>query len=162
MKRIENYHNNWKEALLNIFFVERFKALFEKYNETDYDKLESRTDKKRILSILKENGYDAKYYAGGDFEIKESYNLFTFQLLNIVKNGMITTYLNVFCGEVRINNDFHFAFIYRRLIGNMDAKTSTPKFSDYTEFEEILKELILIYEDFKKEFLRQVTENDLA
>lgn len=158
MANNREYFTIFDNSLDKINFSNRYKELSKQFNESNYDKLEKKTDKKKIMNIFKNMGYGFKYYPGGDFNLVEQINSFSFQLLFIVKRGFITNYLNVFIDDKKINKQYNFGFIYRSLVGDMNAIITTPKFIDYAEFEEIAKNIISIYEDFKIEFLRQVDE----
>ena len=46
--------------------------------------------------------------------------------------------------------------MYRHLIENMEAESTALVFKDFNELKSVLKELLLIYEDFKVEFLKQM------
>ena len=103
MEKIEKYQNILEKSLNEISFARRYKDISTKFNISEYDKLDKKTDKKKILSIFKEMGYTFKYYPGGDFDFREIRNLFSFQILFIIKHGMITNYLNVYLGDLKIN-----------------------------------------------------------
>jgi len=60
------------------------------------------------MNIFKDMGYGFKYYSGGDFDYREHVNSFSFQLLFIVKYGIITNYLNVFSDNKKINKQYNF------------------------------------------------------
>lgn len=151
-------YNNIEEkvykAFNNINFPERYKAIFKKYN--DFENMMTRMNKSQNLNVLKELGYDFKIFSPGQYyNMEEQLDELKLKLSFKINKGFITTYIYVYKVEERINiSHNNFAFLYRHLINNMNAETTAPKFKDYEELKSVLRELLLIYEDFKNEFLK--------
>jgi len=151
------------EAFKKIEFVKRYKLLSEKYNEDDYDILLSKVDKKIVLKILEDLGYNFMYSSiSKDFIYKEQIEDFSFQLNLNFKNGICSQYIGVYyLGNYIDYVSSNWAFIYRKLVDDINASITSAKFTTYEELFAISKDILLIFSDFKNVFMKQVSETDL-
>lgn len=144
------------EALNKVDFVKRYKSLSEKYNEGNYDLLLNKIDKKVVLKILKDLGYEFTYSATSkDFIYKEAKDDLSFQLNLNFKNGICSQFIGVYYkGNYVEYASPNWAFIYRHLLQDMNAPVTSAKVMSYEELTEVSKIILQIFSDFKSEFLK--------
>jgi hypothetical protein len=143
------------DSLKRISFAERFKRISENHNESNYDLLPQRVDKKQILQILKDLGYKFTYIPIERFFcFGETIDDFEFKTDIKIKSGICTIYMIVIHQGEYINHHTNLGFLYRYLIGDMSAPITAPKYRDYQEFRTIARSLMSLLEDLKEEFLR--------
>jgi len=139
------------QIFLSINFSERFKMLSEKYN--DFENRLNKVDKKEVQTILSKLNYTFKY-TEGHFVLKETFDDDYIHLALSLKGGVFSPRLTIFQDRAfwKISSG-NFVSIYRSLKQNINAQIMMPIFSTYEEFEQIAKEVLGIYEDFKQEFI---------
>ena len=146
----------------NIDFVNKYQTVMNRYNHSINDIL-SKMDKTIIKKLFKEAGYEFKISSPGQFfEFFESFNVIKLKVSIKVSGGMIVVYVYIYINNEVVKIDYtNFAFIYRILKNNMEEITNAPNFINYDELLFLLKDVMIIYEDFKKEFLIQMKSNNL-
>lgn len=150
---MEEIKNSYYESFRKINFIERFERIRESFN--DFDNRMTKLDNKEVKRIFNEQGYNVKVFSPGqDFYYEEFFGDFKLHFEITKKGGIIQNRIDVyFKGEVPEKLDTNFYFLYRVLIKNMNLEISTPIcYSCIEDFEQILKEYLSIYEDFKQEF----------
>lgn len=145
-----------EESFKAIRIVDRYVKLSENHN--DFNNLMKRMDKRANLDVLKKLGYTFKIFTPGQhYNFEESFKHYKIVFSCQISGGIIAPYIYVYANGHQIPFKYpHFGFISRFLMGNMEAKITASVFGDLEEFEEIMKELLSIYEDFKTEFLKRV------
>lgn len=136
-----------KEALEKINFINRYRAISEKYRSDEkfvYDNNE-------ILSVLEELGYPSKYDKKENFfQFSQKISMYQFKFNFSFKYCLVEFIWEVWRdGDIQLGDPWA---MLRRLM-NVDEAIKPPKFSNYDELREILKEAFQMYEDFKKELL---------
>jgi len=144
------------EIFENIQFCARYKELSDttRKSKERFEKVE----KQRVLEILNGLGVKAKYVSKGQF----------FKIEDVVNNWHLNLHLSIKYGVVEVilggkNNDTNFIFggpaslIYESIEYQKGIKSDSyikdPSFGSYIILEEVLKEIVSIYEDMKKEIL---------
>jgi len=149
-----DYQSTIKKIFLNIGFVERYKTLSAKFNESNFDLLLKKIDSKSVLSVFEQLGYKAKYFSlEKDYVITGiSSNNLVIQLNFNLKNGILNNYLWVLMGEDKksLFPESNFSFIYRYLVNDPQGKITKPTFKNLEEFKTIIGEILSMYEDFKQ------------
>lgn len=145
-----------KHIYQNINLIERYNKLAIKFN--DWDNRIIKVDKNRILQILKNYHYPFKYL-DKDFYFTEKVHDFVFHIALQVKGGVGNVVINV-----KKDNefyDFQSGNIGRvnKLILGLETG-SLILYSNYDQLSEIIESFLLIYEDFKAEFLKQVEQEN--
>ncbi|MCM3329106.1 hypothetical protein M3641_20705 [Bacillus cereus] len=141
-----------KEVLEKINFVERYKALSEKFSnsETTFENYEN----EKVFEVFETLGYKARYNKKADFFIvgevknKDSY---AFRFNISLKYGVAELIWEA-ChnGEVRAGDPWG---IFIRLLSNDMGKVPVLYFHSYDELKEILKIVFEMYEDFKRKLI---------
>lgn len=148
----------------NIDFINKFKVGFLKYN-FPLDSIMKRMDKRENLKILKELGYNFTIFSPGQhYNYTEEFGNIKLILSCQISGGIITEYINIYYDGEKIDSNYcraNLTFVYRHLVGDMNALTNAFKFRNFEDFKNAMSDIILIYEDFKKEFLKQMQENSL-
>lgn len=156
------YEDLYYKSFTNINFIEKYKNIMSAHNH-DIDKMLSRMDKSIIKKTFKEIGYDFKISSPGQFYVfHETYGNCSFKISFQISGGIIATYVYIYKGDNYINIDNNkLGFLYRHLLNNMNLQINNPSFLDYNELKTILIKILKIYEDFKKEFLKLMKEENL-
>ena len=145
-----------KKIFENIDFVNRYQKICEKHN--DFDKRMRSSTKQLQKEVLDKFGYKNKYISNGSFyQIKEEYDEFSFQLHFVLKGGIVETLLFSKKNNKTIEPQGRIDFFPEDLDIPFERLKcgALPKYSSEKELEEILKEIFGIYEDLKKEFVKQ-------
>ncbi|EGV42796.1 hypothetical protein BZARG_2804 [Bizionia argentinensis JUB59] len=140
----------------NINFYDRYKSLSEKTRKND-ERLD-KTQKKVVLTILKELGYESKFVSKGQFyRIVDTINDLDFNLHLCLKYGLVEVILG--CKNNSLNLMFGGpasliceSIEYSKGIKS-DELVKKPSFDTYEILKEIFKEIISLYEDMKEETL---------
>ncbi|MDZ7898862.1 MAG: hypothetical protein U5N85_12685 [Arcicella sp.] len=136
----------------NINFISRYKKLYAKYN--NWDNRISKIDKKEVSSILETYNYPFKY-VDSTYYCKESIESYTFHIAIQVKGGIPILTFNIEKDNVFYPLTGHNLTRAYKLLLNLETALIVT-FIDYEQLNEIMKEYLRIYEDFKIEFLNQV------
>lgn len=146
-----------KMALKNISFEDRYRSLSARY-ETNPDGIEDRLesyDKDKVEEILNSIGYPAKFdkrekfFKLGVEDNSPDYKIW----FNISVELGMTEFIWVvyYKNELQLGSPWS---IYSRLLNPSGQRIKKPVYRSYEELEEILKEAILMYEDFKRELIK--------
>lgn len=160
MKEIKELYN---ESFRKINFVERFERIREKYG--DFENRMTKLDNKEVKRIFTEQGYKVKIFSPGqDFYFEDFFGDFKFHFEITKKGGIIQCRIDVyFKGEIPEKMHTNLYFIYRVLLENMNLEIAPPIcYKNIDDFEDILKELLSIYKDFKYGFLKYLESAKLA
>jgi hypothetical protein len=141
-----------KKALVKIDFLVRYKSLYLRHSKDDFF---TNTDISKVLEIIKVCGYeDVKYFKSESFFSVEDFKKSKIGVgLNLsVKYGLVELILNVKIHDKIDGGPFGFII---NLLGS-EERIEDPRFSTYEELREILNEAFVIYEDFKKELIKNL------
>ncbi|PGU80849.1 hypothetical protein [Bacillus cereus] len=141
-----------KEVLEKINFVERYKALSEKFSnsENTFENYEN----EKVFEVFEALGYKARYNKKADFFIvgevknKDSY---AFRFNISLKYGVAELIWEAWHNdEVRVGDPWD---VFIRLLSNDMGKVPVLYFHSYDELKEIMKIAFEMYEDFKRELI---------
>lgn len=141
-----------KEVLEKINFVERYKALSEKFSnsENTFENYEN----VKVFEVFETLGYKARYNKKADFFIvgevknKDSY---AFRFNISLKYGVAELIWEAWHNdEVRVGDPWD---VFIRLLSNDMGKVPVLYFHSYDELKEIMKIAFEMYEDFKRELI---------
>ncbi|BCA33717.1 hypothetical protein CN520_21470 [Bacillus cereus] len=141
-----------KEVLEKINFVERYKALSEKFSnsENTFENYEN----EKVFEVFETLGYKARYNKKADFFIvgevknKDSY---AFRFNISLKYGVAELIWEAWHNdEVRVGDPWD---VFIRLLSNDMGKVPMLYFHSYDELKEIMKIAFEMYEDFKRELI---------
>ncbi|KAB2424563.1 MULTISPECIES: hypothetical protein [Bacillus cereus group] len=141
-----------KEVLEKINFVERYKALSEKFSnsENTFENYEN----EKVFEVFETLGYKARYNKKADFFIvcevknKDSY---AFRFNISLKYGVAELIWEAWHNdEVRVGDPWD---VFIRLLSNDMGKVPVLYFHSYDELKEIMKIAFEMYEDFKRELI---------
>lgn len=145
------------EAFRKINFSKRFKQIVNEFN--NFESNLYKTNKKEVLKLLNNLGFNFTFCDGAYINI-EQFDSIKFQItLNIKGNVLCTLYI-WYKGELINLVSGHFTFVRNKL--ESIEEFIAPNFSNYEDLEKILSALLSIYEDFKREFLKQVNEQQIV
>lgn len=152
------------KAYINIDFNNKIKSNSLKYDFPS-DEIMKKMDKKENLKILKELGYEFKVFTPGQYyNYEEVFGNIKLVLSCQIGGGIITEYIYVYIDNEKIDVNLlrsNLAFVYRYLLNNSDAEISACTFRNFDDFRDAMGDIIGIYEDFKKEFLKLMEEHNL-
>ncbi|MCR6785327.1 MULTISPECIES: hypothetical protein [Bacillus cereus group] len=141
-----------KEVLEKINFVERYKALSEKFSNSE-NTFENYKNEK-VFEVFETLGYKARYNKKADFFIvgevknKDSY---AFRFNISLKYGVAELIWEAWHNdEVRVGDPWD---VFIRLLSNDMGKVPVLYFHSYDELKEIMKIAFEMYEDFKRELI---------
>ncbi|AXP81952.1 hypothetical protein CJ739_2887 [Mariniflexile rhizosphaerae] len=145
-----------KQIFEKINFVNRYQSICEKHNDFDNRMRDSTMQLQK--GVLDEFGYKYKYISNGSFyQIKDTHNNLSFFLHIVLKGGVVEPLLYIDFLEKTIEPQGRIDFFPEDLgIPFERLKYGLPKYSSKEELNEILKEIFSIYEDLKKEFIKQL------
>ncbi|PFW06121.1 hypothetical protein [Bacillus cereus] len=141
-----------KEVLEKINFVERYKALSEKFSnsENTFENYEN----EKVFEVFETLGYKARYNKKADFFIvgevknKDSY---AFRFNISLKYGVAELIWEAWHNdEVRVGDPWD---VFIRLLSNDMGKVPMLYFHSYDELKKIMKIAFEMYEDFKRELI---------
>lgn len=144
-----------KTAFEKINFVCRYQKICESHS--DFENSMSKTNKKLTSSALDLFKYNYKYFSNGSFyQIKEEKDDITFQLHLVLKGGIVESLMYIYIKGEFMEPNGRLDFLPEDLGIHYDRiKYGLPKYCSKQELNEILSDLFSIYEDFKKEFIKQ-------
>ena len=152
------------QAYRNIDFVNKLKKISLKY-DFPLDDLMKRMDKKENLKILKELGYNFKIFTPGQhYNYEEVFGNIKLIFSCQISGGIITEYIYIYLDGTKIEGNLlksNLAFVFRNLLNNKEAEITACTFRNFNDFRDAMSDIISIYEDFKKEFLKLLKENNL-
>jgi hypothetical protein len=141
----------------NIDFVKRYEVLSSSFQFEE--RLNYTNDE--VLSLIAKLGYKAKYLKNNNFfKIEDKINGVKYYLNICLKYSNA----ELIIGAAEIEKDQYitgsvFGGLYRDIKFaegiDLEENIKKPKFRNYEDLREILKEAFLIYEDFKQELLKQ-------
>lgn len=141
--------------LTDINFCERYKLLS---NKNQYADNNNTIEQETVLNLIKSFGYEAKFNKSESFyKIVQKQNEFKFQFNISLKYGNIELIWGVWHKENILEDACGPWGVIYKLVLNSDERPLMPKFRNYEDLAEILKEAFSIYEDFKIELLKQET-----
>lgn len=142
-----------EKALIEIDFVKRYESISKEYSlerrDSQYSE-ELKTDKKEVIKLLNEFGYDAKYYSSEKY-YKIDYGIieeFTFGVHMLLPHGkmelvwIVEKEDELLLGEPWIE--------YSRELIDIDYIIKAPFFGSYDDLKHILEYTFQMYEDFKE------------
>ncbi len=143
--------NSYKE----INFVQKADKIFR---FTDLNNRLTAFEKERILSCFKNLGYVFKMKSTKEFVNKQSIGMVEFTMSFNVNNGVILPYLYVYSNGERVPYDYpSFVFTYKYLKGDFETSMEPATvYTNYEEFEIIVKEVIDVYMEFRNVFLAKL------
>lgn len=152
------------QAYRNIDFINKLKKISLKY-DFPLDNLMKRMDKKENLKILNELGYKFKIFTPGQhYNYEEVFGNIKLILSCQISGGIITEYIYIYVDGTKIEGTLlksNLSFVYRYLLNNREAEITACTFRNFDDFRDAMGDIISIYEDFKKEFLKLMEENNL-
>lgn len=153
------------KAFRNINFIRRLKDGSLKFDFPSSE-IMKRMDKKENLRILKELGYSFKIFTPGQYyDFEEVIGNVKLILSSQISGGIITNYIYIYINDIKIDHKFKFeenlGFVYRYLMDDMNAEITAYTFRNFDDFRNAMADIISIYEDFKKEFLKLMKEENL-
>ncbi|EEK60022.1 MULTISPECIES: hypothetical protein [Bacillus] len=141
-----------KEVLEKINFVERYKALSERFSnsENTFENYEN----EKVFEVFETLGYKARYnkkagfFIVGEVKNKDSY---AFRFNISLKYGVAELIWEAWHNdEVRVGDPWD---VFIRLLSNDMGKVPVLYFHSYDELKEIMKIAFEMYEDFKRELI---------
>jgi hypothetical protein len=148
----------------SIDFVNRLKNNSLKY-DFPLDDIMKKMDKKENLKILKELGYNFKLLSPGQYyNYEEEFENIKLILSCQISGGIIADYIYIYIDGTKIEGNLlksNLAFVYRHLMNDKEAIINACKFRNFEDFRNAMSDIINIYEDFKREFLKLLLENNL-
>lgn len=147
-------HPILKHILEKISFLDRYKALREKFPWTD-ESFEGYSNVE-VLRIIETFGYEVKYdKRDGFFGIKESMGRYDFRFNISCKYGVVELIWDIVKEGERLTLGGPWGLIGDLLLGEQ-CNVKKPAFRNYDDLKEILKEAFSMYEDFKRESVKQL------
>ncbi|MGZ9677796.1 hypothetical protein [Bacillus cereus] len=141
-----------KEVLEKINFVERYKALSERFSnsENTFENYEN----EKVFEVFETLGYKARYnkkagfFIVGEVKNKDSY---AFRFNISLKYGVAELIWEAWHNdEVRVGDPWD---VFIRSLSNDMGKVPVLYFHSYDELKEIMKIAFEMYEDFKRELI---------
>lgn len=146
-----------KEKYDTIDLFERFKSLSNAY-KTDFP-LESYS-KDKVLGLFENSSYEFKFDENeAFFTLKSLEDNYEFRFNMVLKYGIVETIF--WAKNVKSNEQYGgpLSRLIKLIQKSNDVKDieriGYPRYSSYDELKKIVIELLEIYEDFKKEFLKE-------
>jgi hypothetical protein len=142
-----------KIILSDIDFANRYKELSEQYRfEKHFENFQIEEAKK----IIRDLGYVAQYNKSEQFyKIIEKKNSFKFQFNISLKNGIVELIWATWLDGILLRGVGGPWGMIARFITDTDERIKLPVFRNYDDLREILIKAFSIYEDFKRELLKQ-------
>jgi hypothetical protein len=127
------------------------KSLCERHS--DFKNRLKEYDRNRIVDFYEQGGLKVSFVKGeGFFKVLETIGEFRVQFNTIPENGFLQFVLDIKKGNTKYNLSWGvWEAITRELL---KVEAGKPSFTSYEERQEILKEALSIYEDFKQELLK--------
>jgi len=140
----------------HINFTERYMLICEKY--ADYNNRMKGNGVYLCETIFNKLGVEFKYLKKDRFfKLEDNINAYKFNLHLDLRNGIVEALLYIENGNHNYKPDGRFDFIPEEIGEKFDReKYNLPKYTNAQELENILKEILSIYEDLKIEFLERL------
>jgi len=136
--------------LEKISFVKKYTSICENYN--DFENRLRGNNIELYESVFKQLNYKYKYFKRESFyRVSITENNFYFELNLVLKDGLVEAILNI-----KFKNQYFFPngrldFIPKKMKKDFDRKKfNLPKYSSKEDLQQILKSILLIYEDIQK------------
>ncbi len=145
-----------KEIFEKIDFVNRYQNICKNYN--DFENRMRDSTKQLQKEILDTFNYKYKYISNGSFyQIKEEFDNLLFNLHLVLKGGQVESLIYIYKNRQTLEPNGRLDFLPEDLGITYDRLKygALPKYSSEKELKEILKDLFLIYEDIKTEFIER-------
>src|SRR5690606_4862893 len=114
----------------------------------------------KILSSFRNLGYNnfVVKKPGKEFIYRESNGPIEFVISFNINGGIVLPYLYVYVEGEKVPYEYpSFVFTYKYLINDFNSSLNpSTVYTSYSDFEEIVKEVMNLYEDFKENFLRKI------
>jgi hypothetical protein len=144
-------HKSLVPILQNINFASRYSELCKRHS--NFDKSLEEYDKSLIQKFLESNGIKVLFVKSENFfKIAENIGELSIQFNIIPKRGFLQFVWDVKRRNERLDLSLGMWEAITRELSKIEAKK--PLFSSLDELQEILKEALSIYEDFKQELLK--------
>ena len=156
------FEDLYYKSFSNIDFTNKYKKLMDNHKHS-LDDILKRMDKSIIKKTFKEIGYDFKISSPGQFYVfYETIGNYSFKVSFQITGGIVIIYIYIYINHeyIKVANN-NLTFLYRYLLNDMNLVTNQPTFINYEELKTILINILNIYEDFKKEFLKLLKEENL-
>jgi hypothetical protein len=142
-----------KQTLEKIHFGSRYKKLSESFQFKENYTTVSNDD---VLGIINSIGHVALYEKKGNFyKLIDEFSTYKVQLNISLKYGNVELIWGFWTNEIPVLDiSGPWGLIYR-MVMNMEERILMPKYRNCTDLHEILKEAFSIYEDFKREVIRE-------
>lgn len=148
-------NNKLKDAIIAIDLQNRLRSIYNEHSKEDIDDYFGRPNTEIVCSIIESFGYNVKCYEKGKF----------YKITDKVKNKY-NTYLQPIEVEIGAVNMQFYATIDNELEGGQfwilsrrlgyEIGGNLPGFASYEELKVLLQKHFEIYEDLKKELLKEV------
>jgi hypothetical protein len=146
-----------KAIFENIKIYDRYVALSNTYS---FEKMFDSYSNDEVLKIIKHLGYKAKYVKSDNFfKVTDKVKPFDFKLHLILKYGLVEVVLTAKNEDAKEVTGDVFAMICKLVERSRgverDGYVGKPRFRDYDDLREILREILSIYDDFRQEVIKQ-------
>lgn len=137
-----------------IKFIERYQQLSAKYNADAKESFEN-YESSQVITIMNELGYKASFNKKEQFfKIIETQNYYKFQFVISLRYGAAELIWSVWKhAELTVGGSW--GIIKKQLDGLEDGQVRKPVFRNYEELKALLADVCFIYEDFKREYMRE-------
>jgi hypothetical protein len=143
------------KILVKINFAQRFKKIVDAHS--DYENRLNKVDKKRVFSIFELLGYKI-HFTDNVFTFVEEIKNIKIHFILSLKNGIfdIMSAITVDENYLEIRSG-SFVILAREEKGET-FEIKCPNFVSFEELEQILVEIMPLYEDFKDEVLKEFSQ----
>lgn len=151
-KFVQEIIDTYKE----INFVNKAEKIFR---FKDFDNRLTSFQKDEILSTFQNLGYEfALKKTGKEFVYRENNDTVEFVISFNINGGVVLPYLYVYVEGEKVPYEYpSFVFTYKYLINDFDSLMNpSTVYTCYSDFEEIVKEVLSLYEKFKEVFLQKL------
>lgn len=152
----EKYVQDIIDAYKEINFVEKAEKIFR---FKDFDNRLTSFKQKDVLSVFESIGYDfVAKNSGKEFTRKATNDSVDFVVTFNLNGGVVLPYLYVYVNREKVPYDYPaFVFTYKYLIDDFESLMNpSTVYTSYSDLEEIIKEVLDLYEEFKKAFLHKL------
>lgn len=147
----------YKNILKRVNFVDRYTDISRKFHFDLKDGFEKFSNDE-VLRVVNHLGYQVKYLKGDNFfKIAETINPFKFHFNIVLKGGIVEFIWGVWKGD---KPQLELSDPWGVVADDMgyESPIRKPLFRNYEDLQEILKEAFNIYEDFKRELLKEESQ----
>jgi hypothetical protein len=144
-----------KFILNKINFINRYKSISDSHTVDD-DKFRFSTE--NVIAIVQELGFNIRYSKSREFYLKEKYNDFTFGFGFTIRYNVIELGCSVKNEKINIWSEAPWGYFVKLMTEPNPITIFKPCFRNYEDLREILKEAFSIYEDFKREVIKEYRE----